>query len=77
MLSEDDFVDRVAAELGISRRELTAGTFEALGFDSLQMYELDLIVEELGALVSDEDIVSARSIHDLYEAYRRTIAKAD
>lgn len=71
MLGLDAFVERVAAELEIAPSDLLSTSFEGLGFDSLQYFELDLIVEELGAFVSDEDLAQVEDISDLHSAYCR------
>jgi acyl carrier protein len=77
LLSQDEFVASVARELGIDQSELISSSFEELGFDSLQFFEMDLIVEDLGALLSDEEITAAQTIRDLYRAYCRVITDAD
>ena len=69
MLSRDDFVDAVAAAMSLSRDELSSMSFEEMGLDSIQLYELDLFVESLGVLLPEGVLTSMERIDHAYEAY--------
>lgn len=68
-LSLTDFADRIATELDLPVDALLNATFEELGFDSLHLFELDLIVEEIGVLLPEESFIGLRRLSDVYEAY--------
>lgn len=70
MLSFDEFCLRVAERFGATTSELQSQSFEALGWDSLQLTELDLLVEQLGVRVSEADLASAQGLADIYAAYK-------
>lgn len=69
MLSRDAFVDAVANAMSLPRDELSSSTFEEIGLDSIQLYELDLFVESLGVLLPEGVLSSMVRIDDAYEAY--------
>jgi hypothetical protein len=66
-----DFVDHVARELSFEVGELTATPLADIpGFDSLRMFELDLVLDEMGAVLSDEQLEGIVTIYDAYRAYQ-------
>jgi acyl carrier protein len=42
---------------------------EDLGLDSLQRYEILLIIEELGVLLDEDDVALCKTVGDLYRLY--------
>ena len=69
-VSFDDFVRRVARELALETEELTATSLaDVPGFDSLRMFELDLVLDEMGAVLRDEQLEGLVTIYDAYDAY--------
>jgi acyl carrier protein len=73
LLNEHEFHSVVAAELGLPEDDLRALTFEQLGLDSLQLFEIDLVVEELGVLLDEETFMTARRVADIYAAYAEAL----
>jgi acyl carrier protein len=68
--SFDDFLRRVARELALETEELTASSLaDVPGFDSLRMFELDLVLDEMGAVLRDEQLEQLVTIYDAYDAY--------
>src|SRR5262245_2473830 len=78
-LTSDAFDCYVAAELGIPRADISpnAHLIVDLGFDSLRMLELVLVLDGLGARLDAEDLHRAGRMSDLYRLYveRRTLAR--
>jgi acyl carrier protein len=68
-LSLADFADRIASDMDMPVEALLNATFEELGFDSLHLFELDLIVEEIGVLLPEEAFIGLRNLSDVYAAY--------
>lgn len=69
-LSREAFAGRVATELQIADvQALLNESFETLGLDSIHMLELDLLVEELGVHLTDDCLVRASCLGDIYDEY--------
>lgn len=69
MLSRNEFVRAVASSMSLPEGELSSLTFEELGLDSIQLYELDLVVESFGVLLPENVLISMERIDDVYQAY--------
>lgn len=66
-LSFEAFGDYVASEMALDRLMVTADTLlEDAGIDSLGLYELMLIVEELGCEVDEDQIGGWRTFSDVH-----------
>ena len=74
-ITYDQFCAEIAAVFGEADQVIGTSNFEELGWDSLQLAELDLLLERLGRRVSERDLLSARSPLDLYEAFCRSLAE--
>jgi RimJ/RimL family protein N-acetyltransferase/acyl carrier protein len=78
VLSVDDFASHIATELGIENSELSSGArlIDDLGLDSLQMLELALLLDGMGAHFEAEDLARISRIGDVYRIYveRRTLS---
>jgi acyl carrier protein len=74
VLSRDEFIDAVASALSLPKVELSSMTFEEMGLDSIQLYELDLFVESLGVLLPEDALASMERIDETYEAYAVELA---
>ena len=70
------FLEHVADELGFQVEELTSSPLaEIPGFDSLRMFELDLVLDEMGAVMTDEQLEGLVTIYDAYRAYQHCLAQ--
>ena len=71
-MTVDDFSKLVAEHFDL---DPALGDPEALvaadlGLDSIGVYELLMVVEDLGVDLTDEQLDQLRTLHDWYEAYR-------
>ena len=64
----NEFLCHVSRETDRERTDLNeySRIQEDLGFDSVDTYELTLIVEELGFEVNDEDVLGWQSLGDIH-----------
>lgn len=69
LLSREQFIAYIASELEVDEEALGALSFQDAGLDSIQVFEIDLIVEELGVLLPEQAIVGAVGLADIYTAY--------
>jgi acyl carrier protein len=70
------FLEHVADELGFQVEELTSSSLtDIAGFDSLRMFELDLVLDEMGAVLTDDQLEGLVTIYDAYRAYQRCLAQ--
>lgn len=71
MLDYDAFCDALAEGLGLDRAELGGPTvsLEYLGLDSLQLFELMLILEALGVAKPEDCLLTQRTVADVYDVY--------
>jgi acyl carrier protein len=74
ILSASEFNAHVAEALGMSVDELADSSFDEIGFDSLLIFELDLVLEELGAFLPEEAFAE---VEDMAGAYRAYLAALD
>jgi len=66
----DEFIDVIAHELALPTRPgCDAALGDDLGFDSLQMYELLIVVENLGIEVDERAWFAAATLRECYELY--------
>jgi acyl carrier protein len=70
-ISFDDFSLFLARELDAPelRASPKADLVEEIGFDSLAIYELVLVVEELGVVLPEPDFDAITSVEHAYEIY--------
>lgn len=71
-LTLDDFVKLVAEHFDMDpgRVRPDALVTADLGLDSIGVYELLMIVEDLGVDLTDEQLDQLRTVQDWYDAYR-------
>lgn len=70
-MTESEFFAYVVAELGLSV-SFPFGEMrliDDLGLDSLQMLELAVVVEELGAEITEEFLMTFSTLEDVYALY--------
>jgi hypothetical protein len=75
MLDFEAFVQALAREMDLSEHDLRTMTFAELGFDSLRMLEVDLIVEELGALLPEDAFFEMEAVQDTFRAYQAVVGE--
>jgi acyl carrier protein len=73
-LSRADLVALVAQELDIDSQLLERESFAVLGVDSLQILEIDLLLEELGVLIEEDEFELLRSVDDVFTVYEKGLA---
>ena len=73
----EEFATYIADGLFMSHELLVEERFDVLGIDSLQLLEIDLLIEELGVLLSEANLADARSLRDLYENYLTAVVPVD
>ena len=76
LLSYGQFCEHMVSDLGIDQEWLEIPFAEMPGFDSLRMFELDLSLEELGAMLPEHEFASLTSLRDAYDAYVACIASS-
>ena len=78
-LSLQDFTQHLAVELELEHSSLTPAVrfFEDLSFDSIQMLELSVVVEELGVELDDNDLENLATVDLAYAAYSRAYLRSD
>jgi acyl carrier protein len=66
--SFDEFLSSIAAEFGWEPKELTKDSLltEDCGLDSLGMYELLLILEDLGHVIDEEELLEWETLGDAF-----------
>jgi acyl carrier protein len=72
LLDYDEFCDRLADEFGLDRRRLVAdaAVVADLGFDSLLIFEIVLLIEELaGATLPEALIGQLVTMNDFHAIY--------
>jgi acyl carrier protein len=71
-LTVDDFTKLVAAHFELDPAQVRPDALVAadLGLDSIGVYELLMIVEDLGVDLTDERLDQLRTVHDWFDAYR-------
>jgi acyl carrier protein len=73
-LSFETFQDTVRREFDLPNIDLAEGTpFEAIGLDSIGMYELLLLVEELAGNISEDEILSWFTLGDAYRSLQKRL----
>jgi acyl carrier protein len=74
-LDLDAFVAYLSDELEIPIESLRAATrfVKDLGFDSVRVLELSIVIEELGVELDDEDLEGLDTVARAYEVYKRAV----
>lgn len=75
IVSRERFIAWLANELGLDASDASK-PFLQLGLDSLQMFEIDLMVEELGVTIPEEILATCESLDDVYRAYTESATAA-
>jgi acyl carrier protein len=72
VLTVDDFSKLVAEHFELDPAQVRPDALVTadLGLDSIGVYELLMMVEDLGVDLGDEQLESLRTVQDWYEAYR-------
>lgn len=68
----DDFVRLIAENFDMDPARVQPASMVGtdLGLDSIGVYELLMIVEDLGVDLTDEQLDQLRTVQDWYDAYR-------
>jgi acyl carrier protein len=75
-LEFDGFARHVAGQLDLDASALTkdARVTDDLGLDSIGVFELVMVVEDLGVDLGDEELDGLTTVADWYDAYRLGLA---
>jgi acyl carrier protein len=75
-LNREDFFSYLGSELGILTSQLDEATalVDDLGFDSVQVLELIVVIEELGLEISEDWFPAIVTMGDAYTTYQRLLA---
>lgn len=77
VLGRSQFIAWIATELALDHNDLAEHTFTELGIDSIQLFEIDLMVEDLGVTLGEEDFARCCRLDEIYDVYVRVATLAD
>lgn len=66
--SLEDFAEYIARELDLQPDELANWVDEELELDSLQRFELELVVEDLGVRIPEGSLVTCQTLREVHMA---------